>query len=114
MSNQQRDDSGKPGGRRGDHDPRAAQPPTGSETARPASGTDEQAHAHEALRRNRLDTIELADDHTEQMNPHRGSSDDALDSVGEMLEGRESNAHYRREARRVTPTIGPDEDRTTS
>ena len=99
-------------GRQGDGDPGAGQP-AGTTKERSATRPGEQQAPHEAMKRDRLDTIELADDLTEQWNPQRGGADDDTDSVGEMLEGRESNAEYRHEADRVTPTIGPDEESNT-
>jgi hypothetical protein len=60
-------------------------------------------------RRNRLDTIEWADDRTQALDPHRGGLDE--DPIGELLDGGESNAHYREDARHVTPTLGPEDDR---
>lgn len=56
-------------------------------------------------RRDRLDTIEVADDHTEHLNPHRGGV--ATDPIEDMLDEGESNAAYKDEADRVTPTLGP-------
>jgi len=109
MSNHQRNSSDKPGGRQGAGDAGAG-PPAGKAAT---SGHERDTAPRDAMKRERLDTIEMADDLSEEMNPHRGGSEEDTDSVGEMLEGHESNAHYRREARRVTPTIGPDEDRDT-
>lgn len=57
-------------------------------------------------RRERLDTIEWADDRTAALDPNRGELDE--DPVDDLLEGRESDADYRAEAKRVIPTIGPD------
>jgi hypothetical protein len=57
------------------------------------------------VRRDRLDTIEWADDRTAALDPHRGGLNG--DPMEELLEGRESDADYRKEARRVTPTPGP-------
>lgn len=103
MSNQRDSGTRSAGGRQGAGDPGAAK------AAVPA-GADEHGAPRETMKRKRLDTIELADDLTEPMNPQH-AADDVDDGVGEMLEGRESNAHYRHEANRVTPTLGPDEDR---
>jgi hypothetical protein len=52
-----------------------------------------------------LDTIEKADNRTERLNPHRGSA--TTDPVQDMLDTGESNAHYKDDANRVTPTVGP-------
>jgi hypothetical protein len=55
--------------------------------------------------RDRLDTIEEADNRTERLDPERASA--TTDPVQDMLEAGESDADYEDEARRVTPTLGP-------
>ncbi|HET6807327.1 MAG TPA: hypothetical protein VFH59_17975 [Frateuria sp.] len=57
------------------------------------------------VRRERLDTIEWADDRTRSLDPQRGGLDE--DPIDDLLEGGETDAAYRAEARRATPTPGP-------
>jgi hypothetical protein len=58
-------------------------------------------------RRDRLDTLEWADDRTADFDPDRGGVDQ--DPIDDLLEGRQADADYRDEARRVTPTLGPED-----
>jgi hypothetical protein len=58
-------------------------------------------------RRERLDTIERADDRTAALDPNRGGVDQ--DPIDDLLEGRQADADYREEANRVTPTLGPED-----
>jgi hypothetical protein len=63
--------------------------------------------------RDRLDAIELADDRTEGLNPHRGTSaTDPSGELGDVLSGHASNADYVSEAIRETPTLGAIDDDT--
>lgn len=81
---------------------------------------DAVGHAHDApddaaRHRDRLDVIELADDRTEALNPHRGAS--AIDASGDLddvLAGPATDADYIDEANRETPTLGPSDDDTNS
>ena len=59
------------------------------------------------IRRERLDTIERADDRTAALDPNRGGVDQ--DPIDDLLEGRQADADYREEANRVTPTLGPED-----
>lgn len=78
-----------------------------------AGGTAAEAaprgHGGDA-RRERLDTIEWADDRTAALDPNRSELDE--DPVDDLLEGRPSDADYRGEANRVIPTVGPDAERS--
>lgn len=56
----------------------------------------------------RLADIELADDHTETLNPHRGAV--AKDESGDVLSGPASNEDYVSEAHRETPILGAIDD----
>ncbi|MEI7036569.1 hypothetical protein [Fulvimonas yonginensis] len=61
------------------------------------------------LRRERLDTIEWADDRTAALDPNRGDVDE--DPMDDLMDGRHSDAEYRSEANRVIPTLGPEDER---
>jgi hypothetical protein len=56
-------------------------------------------------RRDRLDSIEEADNRTERLDPERASA--TTDPIEDMLDADESNADYKDEAHRVSPTLGP-------
>lgn len=58
-------------------------------------------------RRDRLDTLEWADDRTAALDPNRGGV--GQDPVDDLLEGRQTDADYHEEANRVTPTLGPED-----
>lgn len=73
-----------------------------------ADGAPPLAERSGKIRRDRLDTIERADDRTEAFDPHRGGLDE--DPIEDLLDGEESDAAYREEARHVTPTLGPTDD----
>ncbi|HEV2621331.1 MAG TPA: hypothetical protein VGU65_04475 [Frateuria sp.] len=59
------------------------------------------------IRRERLDTLEWADDRTAALDPNRGGVEQ--DPIDDLLGGRQANADYREEANRVTPTLGPED-----
>lgn len=72
---------------------------------------DEPARAGERggdLRHDRLDTIEWADDRTRALDPHHGGLDE--DPIDDLLEGGETNASYRAEAKQATPTLDPENE----
>ncbi|MGN2247645.1 hypothetical protein ACFWZ3_13240 [Frateuria sp. GZRR35] len=84
------------------HDDGAGADHPAGEPARPAgTGGD--------VRRDRLDTIEWADDRTRALDPHHGGLDEA--PMEDLLDGGETDAAYRKEARQVTPTIDPASER---
>ena len=60
------------------------------------------------LRHDRLDTIEWADDRTRALDPHHGGIDE--DPIEDLLDGDETDASYRAEATRVTPTLDPESE----
>lgn len=70
--------------------------------AKPGSQTDAPANER---KRDRLGTIEAADNRTARLDPHRGSA--TTDPIEDMLDSGESNADYKKDANRVTPTLGP-------
>jgi hypothetical protein len=91
------------------------QDPPGRRPARPrvgAAGTDgpvggaARSRERGDVGQDRLDAIEWADDRTRALDPRRGGVD--RDPVEDLLDGTESNADYRREAARVTPTLDPE------
>lgn len=58
------------------------------------------------VRRERLDTIEWADDRTRSLDPHQGGMDE--DPIEDLIEGSETDASYRSDATHATPTLDPD------
>jgi hypothetical protein len=84
-------------------DRKGASRPRGGEGVPPAAGARREKLLHD-----RLEAIERADDRTAAFDPHRaGLGEDAME---DLLDGEESNAAYREEAKRVTPTLGPSEE----
>jgi hypothetical protein len=77
-----------------------------TETAR-AADVPRKSGDLDDIRRERLDTIERADDRTAALDPNRGGVDQ--DPIDDLLEGRQADADYREEANRVTPTLGPED-----
>lgn len=65
----------------------------------------------DASHRDRLRTIEAADDRTEALNPHRAAAaSDASGSLGEVLSGPVSNEGYVSGAQHETPILGATDD----
>ncbi|UGB38736.1 hypothetical protein [Frateuria soli] len=64
---------------------------------------------HGDPRRDRLETIEWADDRTRALDPRHGGLDE--EPIEDLLEGGETDASYGKEARQVTPTIDPRNER---
>lgn len=93
---EQHDERAAAGNRRGD---------AGTEAGRgePPAADAAPGDAH----RQRLDTIEWADDRTQALDPHTGLDETPID---DLLGGGESQATYREQARHVTPTLGPASD----
>lgn len=85
----------------GESERRSAEANRAGDAPRERSG-----HAGE-LRRNRLDTLEWADDRTAALDPNRGGVEQ--DPIDDLLEGRQPDTDYREEANRVTPTLGPED-----
>lgn len=83
-------------------------------TARPGAGADhpadEPARAGEHggdVRRDRLDTIEWADDRTRALDRHAGMEETPIE---DLIDGGETDAAYRAEARQATPTLDPESE----
>ena len=79
---------------------------------RPGTGADhppdEPARAGEHggdLRRDRLDTIEWADDRTRALDRPAGMAEAPIE---DLMDGGETDAAYRAEARQATPTLDPE------
>jgi hypothetical protein len=71
---------------------------------------DEPARAGEHggdVRHDRLDTVEWADDRTRALDPHAGMDEAPIE---DLMDGGETNASYRAEARRATPTLDPESE----
>lgn len=60
------------------------------------------------VRRERLDTIEWADDRTRSLDPHQGGMDE--EPIEDLLDGGETDAAYRSDARHATPTLDPESE----
>lgn len=91
-----------------DDERRQAQSRLGDAGTEGAAGRPPRPGEHGGdIKRERLDTIEWADDRTQALDPQGGFGDDPID---DLLDGAESDATYREEARRVTPTLGPASD----
>ncbi|MGN2254608.1 hypothetical protein ACFWZ4_14610 [Frateuria sp. GZRe12] len=88
---------------------------SGRREARPGAGADhpadEPARAGENggdVRRDRLDTIEWADDRTRALDRHAGMEETPIE---DLMDGGETDADYRAEARKATPTLDPESER---
>lgn len=87
----------------------AAPPQTGPSGADHPADEPRPAGGHGDPRHDRLDTIEWADERTRALDPHHGGLDE--EPIEDLLEGGETDASYRAEARHVTPTIDPASER---
>jgi hypothetical protein len=87
---------------------------TGRRNTRPSdadhpAGEPARAGEHGGdVRRSRLDTIEWADDRTRALDRHHGGLDE--DPIDDLLDGGETDASYRAEARQATPTLDPESE----
>lgn len=88
--------------------PEAPPPRTGQAGADHPADEPPPPGGHGDLRHDRLDTIEWADDRTRALDPHHGLDEEPIE---DLLDGGESDAAYREEARQVTPTIDPESER---
>ena len=82
--------------------------PRSDAAAGPDHPSDEPARPGERggdVRHDRLDTIEWADDRTRALDAHHGLDEEPIE---DLLEGGETDASYRAEARQATPTLDPE------
>jgi hypothetical protein len=86
-------------------EPRVLTPRDDSATDHPAGEPARPGEHQGDVRHDRLDTIEWADDRTRALDPHHGGLDE--EPIEDLLEGGETDASYREEAKRVTPTVDP-------